>query len=169
PDGDGQGAGPPAHGAGSRPCGGPAHGGGAQDPGPARGGPHQPPDRRAPLPGGEDRQELRVQPAPEAGHAPAHRGRRLRGATRRAAQATPELSAVGDERNAPIGRGHTSGTHHSMTVPLGLPARMSKEPPRAVARAAMLWSPWPREPSGARGPMPSSLTRSTSLASSTAT
>src|SRR4029450_4866431 len=41
-------------------------------------GAHQPPDRRAALPGREDGQELRVQPPVEAGDVPAHRGRRLR-------------------------------------------------------------------------------------------
>ena len=51
---------------------------GAQGPGAHRPGAVEPPDRRAALPGRGDGQELRLEPALEARHAPPHRGGRLR-------------------------------------------------------------------------------------------
>ena len=57
---------------------------GAPGPGADRPGPVEPPDRRATLPGRGHREELRLEPALEAGDAPPHRGRGLRRRARRA-------------------------------------------------------------------------------------
>ena len=51
----------------------------AQDPGADRGGADQPADRRADVPGREDREELRVRAVRQAGHGTPHPGRGLRG------------------------------------------------------------------------------------------
>ena len=53
---------------------------GAEDPGADRRGADEPADRRADVPGGEDREELRVRAVRQAGHGAPHAGRRLRGA-----------------------------------------------------------------------------------------
>ena len=50
-----------------------------QRPRPDRPGPVQSPDRRGDLPGGEDGEELRLEPSGQTGHAAPHRSRRLRG------------------------------------------------------------------------------------------
>ena len=77
-----------------------AHPAGAQDPRPHRRGRHQPPDRHRAAPGREDREELRLEHADEAGHEPSHRGRRVRGeGRRRPHQLTPRRLKFGPPRH----------------------------------------------------------------------
>lgn len=51
---------------------------GEEDPGADRRGPDQPADRPAAVPGGKDREELRIRAVRQAGHEAPHPGRRLR-------------------------------------------------------------------------------------------
>ena len=61
-------------------------------------GPVEPPDRRAALPGRGDGQELRLEPAVEARHAPPHRGGRLRRRPGRAQGLESQALSVGGGR-----------------------------------------------------------------------
>ena len=115
-----------------------------QHPRPAGRGPHQPPDRRAAVPRREDRQELRVEPAHEAGHAPAHRGRGVRRSPGRPARPPPPLRSAAITRTPR----HRSRRRRSAGDRRARPPRRRRG---AVTRAG--GSPWvgrDRRPSGRR-------------------